>query len=248
MADKNDLLFDKPKLENGGQSQEAIVVTSPDKQHVNAPTVEDIQRIAKGIAEKEAEAASATEWEKSVKDHISYDEEDENLVFTVDDLEGYMNDSTLYFVWNANSIEIAVEERYIDLVGSWTIGSEERAINYVYVENIIDDDGNGVETAHLLDGARIYKHRILIDDTQSDYAFYFEFYNSSPDEIDNVDVIAYNKQFELCPGMFVDRNTTPYTHEVGIISEIDQGDIHILHGTTEHIFYDPVVTDTVTQC
>ena len=60
MANKNDLLFDKPKLENGGQSQEAIVVTSPDKQPGNAPTIEDIKRIAKG----EAEESSATEWEK----------------------------------------------------------------------------------------------------------------------------------------------------------------------------------------
>lgn len=47
------LEFDKPTLENGGRSQEAIVVTSPDKQHVNAPTVEDIKRIAKGEAETE---------------------------------------------------------------------------------------------------------------------------------------------------------------------------------------------------
>lgn len=49
------LEFDKPKLENGGQSQEAIVVTSPDKQPVNAPTVEDIKRIAKGEAETEGD-------------------------------------------------------------------------------------------------------------------------------------------------------------------------------------------------
>ena len=49
------LEFDKPKLVDGGHEQKAIVNTASGKQPVNAPTVEDIKRIAKGEAETEGD-------------------------------------------------------------------------------------------------------------------------------------------------------------------------------------------------
>lgn len=49
------LEFDKPTLVDGGHEQKAIVNTASGKQHVNAPTVEDIKRIAKGEAETEGD-------------------------------------------------------------------------------------------------------------------------------------------------------------------------------------------------
>lgn len=49
------LEFDKPTLVDGGHEQKAIVNTASGKQPVNAPTVEDIKRIAKGEAETEGD-------------------------------------------------------------------------------------------------------------------------------------------------------------------------------------------------
>lgn len=55
------LEFDKPTLVNGGHEQKAIVNTASGKQPVNAPTVEDIKRIAKGEAEKAVDASNQEE-------------------------------------------------------------------------------------------------------------------------------------------------------------------------------------------
>lgn len=49
------LEFDRPTLVDGGHEQKAIVNTASGKQPVNAPTVEDIKRIAKGEAETEGD-------------------------------------------------------------------------------------------------------------------------------------------------------------------------------------------------
>ena len=57
---KDSLNFEKPTLKNGGHEQKAIVNTASGKQPVNAPTVEDIKRIAKGEAETEGDISSIT--------------------------------------------------------------------------------------------------------------------------------------------------------------------------------------------
>lgn len=49
------LEFEKPTLVDGGHERKAIVNTASGKQPVNAPTVEDIKRIAKGEAETEGD-------------------------------------------------------------------------------------------------------------------------------------------------------------------------------------------------
>lgn len=60
------LEFDKPTLVDGGHEQKAIVNTASGKQPVNAPTVEDIKRIAKGEAETEGDK-SYTKTESDAK-------------------------------------------------------------------------------------------------------------------------------------------------------------------------------------
>ena len=169
-----------------------------------------------------------------------FDENNTGLTIDGSYVEGYFEGNLVF--------EIGFEEQFLEFKSNYGYIGYDYPLKYVWAETILDGNSNEINTNDLERGSRIYKHRILINDTQNDYAFYFEFYNSSPDEIDDVDIIAYDKQFELCTGMFVNRNTTPYTHEVGIISEIDQGDIHVLHGNTERIFGAVVVTDTVTQC
>ena len=62
------LEFDKPTLVDGGHEQKAIVNTANGKQPVNAPTVEDIKRIAKGIAEEEAEQEGSKSYTKAESD------------------------------------------------------------------------------------------------------------------------------------------------------------------------------------
>lgn len=252
------LEFDSPTLVDGGHEQKAIVNTASGKQPVNAPTVEDIKRIAKGEAEKAAEAASATEWEKSVKDKVYYDADEEKLFFkTPCGYEFTITDINTHFKFELGDFdELVFDFSYLQLgrddVSRIYIDTDEETMRvpYLIADDIYNiDESDSVSTNDLLDGNRIYKHKILIEDTQNDYVFYFEFYNSSPAEIDDPEVIANDKQFELCVGRFVNRSTTPYTNEVGIISEIDQGDIHVLHGSTEYIFSTQVdVYDTVTQC
>lgn len=97
---KNDLLFDKPKLENGGQSQEAIVVTSPGKQPVNAPTVEDIKRIAKGEAETESDK-SYTKAESDAK-FLSKTDAASTYYTKAESDERYQEKTTMPLVTNMN--------------------------------------------------------------------------------------------------------------------------------------------------
>ena len=258
MAGKNDLLFDKPTLVNGGQSKDAVVVTSPDKQHVNAPTVEDIQKIAKGIAEKEAEAASATEWEKSVKDKVYYDADEEELFFeTPYGYEFTITDTNTHFGFKlGDNDELVFDFSYLQLgrddFSRIYIDTDENTMRvpFFIADDIYNIDKSGsVNTTDLLDGNRIYKHKITIEDTTNKYLFAFEFYNSSPDEIDDFDTISYDTNFEFCVGVFVNKNTNPYTRKIGILNVVYQGEITIMFNDgSEHTFTEGDVSDTITQC
>lgn len=62
------LEFDKPTLVDGGHEQKAIINTASGKQPTNTPTVEEIQQIAKGIAQKEAETEGSKSYTKTESD------------------------------------------------------------------------------------------------------------------------------------------------------------------------------------
>ena len=251
---KDSLNFEKPTLENGGQSQEAIVGTSPDKQPVNAPTVEDIKRIAKG----EAEAASATEWEKSIKDHL-YEEDSYvvacstyGLVIVVTDINKGVtigtdtDNDTLTF--DFSYLQLGYSDRsgmYID------VEEQEIGCTSVRCEYITDSETEGVVCAeNLLNGKRVYKHDITIEgrlegETTGSKFLYITVYNSSQNEIDSLAELEDIASGAV--GMF-----EAASNEIAYISGVSltYNTISILGSTSGSIGMDTIldIADDITQC
>lgn len=94
------LEFDKPTLVDGGHEQKAIVNTASGKQPVNAPTVEDIKRIAKGEAETEGDK-SYTKAESDAKFLSKTDAASTYYTKTESD-ERYQVKTTMPLVTNIN--------------------------------------------------------------------------------------------------------------------------------------------------
>lgn len=89
---KNDLLFDKPTLVDGGRSQEnAVVNTAPKENTVNPPTVEDIKRIAKGETEKAVAEGSSLKTKLAT---IEYDSDE----LKIDKIESLTNGKNVQIV------------------------------------------------------------------------------------------------------------------------------------------------------
>lgn len=251
MANKNDLLFDKPTLIDGGQSKEAIVVTSPDKQPVNTPTVEDIKKIAKGEAEQAAEAASATEWEKSVKDKI-YMDNDGHLVITNGELK------ITFPKWNDQDGKITILggnlENKIEIdMNNATIAALPRGTwqNYGYLtleaESLFDQDGDDVYVSNLMNGQRTYKHSLTFDTDNGTY-FYVNIFTSDMLEIDynNMERV---KLADGCSGLYEATAIVPaYLEEIyELEGNIYKARIRLADGTivdTEVID----IVDVVTEC
>ena len=158
------LEFDKPKLVDGGHEQKSIVNTASGKQPVNAPTVEDIKRIAKG----EAEESSATEWEKDLKPNLYYRKNRDAIV-----------------------AEKKIETTGLQLTGddqAIAFDSSEDAFLYE------DYDQTATPLKNLTDGYRVFRHEITIEfkvGTATHY-LYFTAYSSSQDAIESIDELDGN--------------------------------------------------------
>ena len=249
------LEFDKPTLVDGGHEQKAIVNTASGKQHVNTPTVEDIQKIAKGIAEKEAEAASATEWEKSVKDHL-YEEDGYVvakssyglLIYITDIARGITIGTDIYndaLCLNfEGQLELGLSDRsnmYID------VNEQEIGCTSVRCEYITDSETDGVVYAeNLLDGNRIYRHSISV--VKSPLSIQFVFYNSSPEAITSIadleEMVGATIVGSGC--RYVDGNGNSH---VAAIEDVAGGEIDVVYeGGVSSFDNTSTYYDDVSQC
>ena len=252
------LEFDKPTLVDGGHEQKAIVNTASGKQHVNAPTVEDIKRIAKGEAEQAAEAASATEWEKSVKDHL-YEEDGYVVAHSTYGLSIVVTDINkgVTIGTDANNDALTFDFSYLQLGYSdrsdmyIDVDEQEIGCTSVRCECITDSETDGVVYAeNLLNGKRVYKHDITIEgrlegETTGSKFLYITVYNSSQNEIDS---LAELEDIAVgAVGMF-----EAASNEIAYISEISltYNTISILGSTSGRKAMDTIldIVDDITQC
>lgn len=247
------LEFDKPTLVDGGHEQKAIVNTASGKQPVNAPTVEDIKRIAKGEAEQAAEAASATEWEKSVKDNI-FINSDGYLEIKNGESSIIVSNSVIKFGFYGNQLEFLMEEAGIEFIednqaGGWSLGYNE-PINYMLVDNLTLETalwvgGEEVEPTDLIQGNRIYRHQITFTDGTK--SFHFVIYNSSEEEMD--DFVTYfdgNLSIKNVVGRYQDSSNS--TSKIATIDSTHQSLLVGYDGGYNDFPDTSTITDDVTQC
>lgn len=247
------LEFDKPTLVDGGHEQKAIVNTASGKQPVNAPTVEDIKRIAKGEAEQAAEAASATEWEKSIKDCI-FINDDGKLEINCGETKITVDNSTVEFAFYGNKLQFLVEEAGIEFIennvtGGWAVGYNEPISNLLVANLNVDTafvvDGEEVEPTDLIQGNRIYRHQVTITDGTK--SFRFVIYNSSETEIDDfTEYLDGNLSIKNVAGHYQDSSTS--TYKIAIIEDTNQELRVGYDGGYNDFPYTSTVTDDVTQC
>lgn len=124
------LEFDKPTLVDGGHEQKAIVNTASGKQPVNAPTVEDIKRIAKGEAE--------TEGDKS----YTKAESDTKFLSKTDAASTYAASNSVYTKEQVNTELAKKLDTKVNLSSKYTITYDATAQKYL-IDNgsIIVDEG-----------------------------------------------------------------------------------------------------------
>ena len=212
------LEFDKPKLVAGGHEQKAIVNTPSGNQPVNAPTVEDIKRIAKG----EAEESSATEWEKSVKDHVNYNA-------------------------TADSVDI---DTNLGVDGDIQSTQKVLATEGIVADTLYGFDDSSVETLDLMEGNRTFRHELQIEleIDEDDYYLYIGITNSSSEEI-NTDFRLANVSHEctFVSGMLY--NSTSEESVIVLVELVNRTEVSVRYvdGTTASGTF-VAVEDIVTQC
>lgn len=239
------LEFEKPTLVDGGHEQKAIVNTASGKQPVNAPTVEDIKRIAKG----EAEESSATEWEKDLKPLVYWDKANERLIMFNENNTGLVIDGSYvegYFEGNL-VFEIGLEEQYLEFKSDYGYIGYDYPLQHVWTEAILDGNSNEIDTNDLERGNRIYRHSVLLTKSSDNIKFKFVVYNSSPDEFDNFGDYLDNDRLEGVAGLIYDiANDLKY---IGIISVV-AGTMDVIYNGTVITFSDTTTTisDSVEQC
>lgn len=124
------LEFDKPTLVDGGHEQKAIVNTASGKQPVNAPTVEDIKRIAKGEAE--------TEGDKS----YTKAESDTKFLSKTDAASTYAAKDSVYTKEQVNTELAKKLDEKVNLSSKHTISYDSTSHKYLVDDaNIIVDNG-----------------------------------------------------------------------------------------------------------